>query len=218
MGIDMKNNEISFGGGLIRKLSTLVPKLLALNFLTLLCCVPVVTAGASFAALHDCLMKIIREDDDQLGRQFMRSFRANLKQATLLWLPFLLIFAAALADAFILIAAPGVLEPWVAVPAVSAALAAFLLFQFVMPLQARFENTPLNILRFAAILCVSHLPRTLLMAVLWAAPVVLFLKVTLSWPLVVMFGLSLPGYLCAKLYRPVFLKLEENMAEEEEGL
>lgn len=84
-----------------------------------------------------------------------------------------------------------------------------------MPMQAHFENTPLNILRLAAILAVAYLPKTVLMAVLWIVPVVLFWNVTLSWPLIAMFGLSLPGYLCAKLYDPIFRKLEENQEEEE---
>ena len=215
----MKNDEIhsTIGGELIRKFCSILTKLLAVNFLTLLFCIPVVTAGAALSAMHECLLKIVRGTDAPVGGQFLRAFRANLKQATLLWLPFLLIFAAALADLFILLAAPEVLEPWVSVPAIAAAIAAFLLFQFVMPVQSRFENTPLSILRSAAILSVSHFPRTLLMALLWMAPAFLFLKVTLSWPLVLMFGLSVPGYLCAKLYDPVFLRLEENQESGEQS-
>lgn len=212
----MKNDEIhsTIGGELIRKFCGILTKLLAVNFLTLLCCLPVITAGASLCAMHGCLLKIVRGTDVQTGGEFLRAFRANLKQATLLWLPFLLIFAAVLADLLILLAAPQVLEPWVSVPALAAAIAALLLFQFVMPVQAHFENGPLAILRSAAILSVSKLPRTLLMAVLGMAPAFLFLKVTLSWPLVAMFGFSVPGYLCAKLYDPVFLRLEENQAGE----
>lgn len=208
----MKRNSdhSSTSGRLIRGVSNLLPKLLAVNFLTFIFCIPIVTAGASLCAMHDCLLKILRETDDQLSRQFLQSFRQNLKQATLLWLPFLMIFAAALVDIFVVLIAPDVLAEWVVVPAISASIAAFLLFQFVMPLQARFENTTLNILRSAAILSISHLPKTILMAVLGVLPVFLFLKVTLSWPLVLLFGLSLPGYFCAKLYNPIFLELEES--------
>lgn len=205
------------GGELIQRFSNLLVKLLILNFLTLIFCVPVVTVGASLTAMHDCLIKIIRQTDDQLSGQFLRSFRANLKQATLLWLPFLLIFSAALVNVVILLVAPDTFADWVVVPAAAAAVVTFLLFQFVMPMQARFENTPLGTLRSAAILAVAYLPKTILMAVLWIVPVVLFWNVTLSWPLIALFGLSLPGYLGTRLYDPVFRKLEEDQEQEEPG-
>lgn len=204
------------GSELIQRFSNLLVRLLALNFLTLVFCIPVITAGASLTAMHDCLLKVLRRTDDQVGKQFLRSFRSNLKQATLLWLPFLLIFSAALVNTVILLAAPDTLADWVVVPAAAAAIAAFLLFQFVMPMQAHFENTPLNILRSAAILAVAYLPRTVLMAVLWIVPVALFWNVTLSWSLIALFGLSVPGYLCARLYDPIFRRLEEN--QEQEGI
>lgn len=210
-----RTSHFAWGGELIQRFSNLLTKLLKLNFLTLVFCIPVVTAGASLCAMYDCQLKVIRQADDQIGGQFWRSFRSNLKQATLLWLPFLMIFSAALVNVIILLVAPDTFSDWVVVPAASAAIAAFLLFQFVMPMQAHFENTPLNTLRSAAILAVAYLPRTALMAVLWVVPVVLFWNVTLSWPLIVLFGLSLPGYLCARLCDPVFRKLEENQEQEE---
>ena len=54
------------------------------------------------------------------------------------------------------------------------------------------------------------------MAVLWIVPVALFWNVTLSWSLIALFGLSVPGYLCARLYDPIFRRLEEN--QEQEGI
>lgn len=210
-----RTSHFAIGGELIQRFSNALTTLLKLNFLTLVFCIPVITAGASLSAMHHCLIQMVRQTNDQTSGQFLRSFRSNLKQATLLWLPFLLIFSAALVNVVILLVAPDTFSDWVVVPAASAAIIAFLLFQFVMPMQAHFENTPLNTLRSAAILAVAYLPRTVAMAVLWTVPVVLFWNVTLSWPLLVLFGISLPGYLCAKLYNPVFRKLEENQDQEE---
>lgn len=207
------------GGELIRRFSNVLVKLLKLNVLTLVFCVPVITAGAALCAMHHGLSRMIRRTDDQtddrIGGQFLRAFRANLKQATLLWLPFLLIFSAALVNVVILLVAPDTFADWVVVPAASAAIIAFLLFQFVMPMQAHFENPPLETLRSAAILAVAYLPRTILMAVIWIVPVVLFWNVTLSWSLLALFGISLPGYLCARLCDPVFRRLEENREQGE---
>lgn len=209
--------HFSLGGELIQRFSNLLVKLLKLNFLTLVFCLPVITAGASLTAMYHCLTKVIRQTDDPIGGQFLRAFRENFKQSTLLWLPFLMIFASALVNVVILLLAPDTFADWVVVPAAAAAIAAFLLFQFVMPMQAHFENTPLDTLRLAAMLAIAYLPRTVLMAVLWMAPFVLFWNLTLSWPLILLFGMALPGYLCARLCGPVFRKLEENQEREETG-
>lgn len=197
-------------GEIIRTISNLLVKLVAINFFTFLFSIPIITGGAAITAMHDCLLRVVRKDDEPVFQRFYKSFRENFKQSTLLWLPFLLIFGGVLADVVILTLAPNMLPDWIVVPAVSAGIIALMIFQYVMPLQSHFSNTPLNILRFAAILAVSHFPKTVLMTVSAAAPVLLFVFFTPSFPLVVMLGISLPGYISAKLYDPVFTVLEEN--------
>ena len=61
-----------------------------LNVLTLLCCLPVVTAGASFTAMHSVLWRMVRHEETYVARQFFDSFKRNLKQSLLPWLAFLL--------------------------------------------------------------------------------------------------------------------------------
>ena len=68
--------------------------LLLLNLLALLCCVPVITAGASITALNDLTIRIVRQEDEYIVRPFFRSFADNFRKATLLWL--LVLLAAAL--------------------------------------------------------------------------------------------------------------------------
>jgi len=213
------NNSLhtSAGSGLIRAFSNTLVKLLVLNILTFFTYIPIITIGAALSAMQDCLLKIVRKTDGEIVRPFFRSFQTNLKQATLLWLPFLLIFAATLADILSELIAPEVLPDYIAVPAFSAAMIAFLLFQFVMPLQAHFNDSSPGILHSAAVLSVAHLPETFLMALLWVLPVVLFFQITLSWPLLVLFGISLPGYLCARLYHPIFLILENQSKQNVRG-
>lgn len=201
-----------YGANKVSRFCVMLVKLLGLNMLTLLFSIPVITIGASLTAMYDILLKLFRGDEEPFAKRFVASFRENFKQSTLLWLPFLLIFGAAAVDVFILITAPDALSVWVAVPAFAGAIAAYLLFQFVMPLQSHFFNTYLGTLRSAAILTVSNLPKTILMALLWALPSVLFWKFTPAFPLVVMFGYSVPGYFCVRLYEPIFQILEENAA------
>lgn len=55
-----------------------------LNVLWLVCSLPIVTAGAATAALYDVTLRIAREDDPPLTRQFFAAFRSNFRQATVL--------------------------------------------------------------------------------------------------------------------------------------
>ena len=64
--------------------------LIALNLLTLIFSIPVITIGASATAMHYVLLKIYR-DDLQTGvcRRFFTAFKSNFRQSTLLWLIYL---------------------------------------------------------------------------------------------------------------------------------
>ena len=58
--------------------------LLWLNVLTLICCIPIVTIGASFTAMNYMALKMARNEECYITRGFFKSFRENLKQATLI--------------------------------------------------------------------------------------------------------------------------------------
>ena len=57
--------------------------LIWLNLLTLLCCLPCVTIGASLTAMHYVLLKIYRDEESGITRAFFKSFRQNFSQAFL---------------------------------------------------------------------------------------------------------------------------------------
>ena len=72
----------------MRTLSMLAD-IVILNLLTLLCSLPIVTAGAAFTALNDACIRLVRMEDGELGRDYFRAFKANFKNGTLAWLLFL---------------------------------------------------------------------------------------------------------------------------------
>lgn len=72
---------------------TTLTSLIELNLLWLLCCLPVVTAGAATTAVYYTMYRILTGEDDAVLRPYFRAFRQNFKQATLLWLPLLVIAA-----------------------------------------------------------------------------------------------------------------------------
>ena len=67
--------------------------LIVLNVLWLVCSLPVVTMGASCAALYQVLGKLIAGEDGHVARQFFRAWGENWKKATPVWLILLAVAA-----------------------------------------------------------------------------------------------------------------------------
>ena len=63
-----------------------VADLMLLNVMLILLSLPVFTAGAALAALHRVCQNMVFETDSGVFRPFLRAFRDNFRQATLVWL------------------------------------------------------------------------------------------------------------------------------------
>ena len=64
-----------------------------LNVLTLVGCLPVVTAGASLTACARVTGEMVADDDPAVMSTWWRSFRLNLRQSLAWWLPVLVLVA-----------------------------------------------------------------------------------------------------------------------------
>ena len=128
-------------------------EIVVVNVLLVLSALPVVTFGAGLTAAYDTARRLqAGGDHDGAARTFRRSFRANLGQATLLWV---VVGAVGLA----------VLAAWVFLPIAELAVmktlvtAVFVLvWPFVWAMQARFENSVVRTIRNAAVVAVGRLP------------------------------------------------------------
>ncbi len=191
--------------------------LILLNILWLLCSLGVVTIGASSAAVYTVLFKMLEGKDAGVVRQFFVAFKENWKSATAAWLVLLVVIAicafdwkfASLMDSF----------AWKVV-AVAGLQVVGMICTFLFPLLARYENTWRNQLRNALLLGVGHLPRMLLVWLVWAGPMVLTIWsaetlhfMLLLWLLAGYSGLSYAGL---RILKPVFDKLEEDTPENAE--
>lgn len=202
----------SFDSPLVTFLSKAVD-LVILNVLTILCCIPVVTIGAAVTALYTATGRMRREEGS-LVRDYFRAFRTNFKQATVLWLVFLII-GALLAYSLYFYACME-MTGRLALMAVTVML--FLLWNLVLawvfPLLSRFDNTVGRTLHNAVLCSVAYLPRSLAMAVLNAVPWLLlfyatffFLQSGLLWFAI---WFSLAAYLNQGLLSKPFDRLIEQ--------
>ena len=195
-----------------------VGDLIIVNVLFLLCCLPVVTVGASLAAMHKVTQAMALDEDNGIVKTFFRGFRENFKQATVLWL-MILVFAVSMLCNYLLIMGftagnLALILKWVLV--IFSALV-LVLAVYMFPLMARYQNTLYQLATNALILAVVKLPRTIALMVLWSLPVVMavismqtFLQTLVFW-LAVGFGFG--GYMSGILLKPVFTELETGKVQ-----
>ncbi len=192
-----------------------VADLLWLNMLTLILCLPIVTAGASLTAMNYMALKIVRNEECYITRGFFKSFKENFRQATLIWLIIVVLFVILAAD-FLVMRGGGDttfgMIMWVGVAA--AAILLTMTVTFVFPVLARFENTIFRTIKNAFMISLMQFPKTILIIAAYFAPVILFFLFPQIMPLCIMFGLSLPAWLAAKLYNKFFKKLENRVMAE----
>ena len=184
--------------------------LLVLNLLTILCSLPIFTVGASLTALNVSCFHIIRQEGSSVVKGYFLAFRSNFKQGTFLGL----LFLAAAALLYFDYLAALTYAPLFRIGIVAISILLLAVFEYAFALLSRYENTLSATLKNAAMLSVAYFPRTLLMLMFtigfWLACIT-FLRI--MGPVVLLFGISLPCYICCMLLGEVFRKLEEDQTE-----
>ncbi|MBQ6440258.1 MAG: DUF624 domain-containing protein [Mogibacterium sp.] len=185
--------------------------LVVLNVITILYSIPVVTAGGALTAMNYVLFHLNREDESYVIKMFRKSFRANFKQG----IPEgLLALAAAGITAVDLLALHGSESRLATLMMISITIIAVLMFVtcvYMFALQSRYENTVRGTILNAVRLAIGNLPRSAGMAAIWLVWILLLVFLNKAASLFfLIFGLSLPGYLCTMLYDRIFEDLESE--------
>jgi uncharacterized membrane protein YesL len=187
--------------------------LIILNFVTIICCLPVITIGASVTAMHYVSLKIVRNEECYIVRAFFKSFKQNFKQATIMWLIMLAFIVIYILDFCVLRFSTVVLPDWVRILLLAVGVVAAFATKHAFPLLAKFENTIGKTFKNSLLVGVMILPKTVLMLVMSVVPLAIAIYFPAAMPVVIMFGVSGPALFNAWLYNKTFKKFEP--AEEE---
>ncbi len=184
--------------------------LMVLQLVVILASLPVVTAGAAFTAMHYVLLRMYRNQEGNIWKEFWYAFRTNFRQATLLWLIYLGVILFLYIDLRLIIVAD---LPYLKLAVYFLPfplLLTILSLGWVFVLQSRYENTVGKTIRHSLLMVLSHPLYTLINVVLMFVPLILTGLSYALIPLVLFLGYSLPGLLRAILYSRVFDKLEDT--------
>lgn len=182
-------------------------EMMILNVCWIIGCLPLVTIGASNAAMYTVMGRRLRDEGSGTVAPFFRAWWSNLKTATLFWV----------AQVFVTVSLGMIL--FMRLPLALKVVAGILLlltsmtFSTIYPQIARFRNRPFAYLRNAIILDVLKLGRVLLNLLVCLSPVLLFLLVPYEFLqfgfIWIFFGFSFVFYLSAKVMQNILSPLEE---------
>ena len=182
-------------------------ELIVLNLLTLLCCIPIITAGAALTALYHSLFEL-RKGNGNIIKGFLKAFVTNFRPGLVLGLILLICLFSFSLYVFLfkdMIANGDVL---VFVGLVFVATIFFFPMTFTFPLLASFDSPALRTLSNAFLLSFRHFGTSLVVLLINSLPWLLVI-ISPTWfirilPLYVVFGLSLPGWFSSSLLLRVF--------------
>lgn len=208
---NMDNKFFSFMGK--------VADLCILNLVCILCCIPVVTAGASLTALYYVTLKMIRNEEAYIFRSFFKSFKQNFRQATVINLIMLAAAFVLYLDTKIVGGMETSTGKVLGIIFALFTLIYLIVFLYVYPLLAKFYNSIKNTFKNAFLMGIRHLPHTFLMLVICACPLLILLipsfqVLSIMLMLFVLLGPAVIAY-CNSWF---FVRIFDKYIPEEEGL
>lgn len=180
-----------------------------LNILWFICCLPIVTIGASTTALFYVTLKIAKNEEGNITRAFFRSFKENFKQGTLIWLILLAIGIVLGIDGYVLYHIRFSNAFWTVITAIFlvAVIAYAIIIMYIFPLLARFQNTTLAMFKNAIMIGMRFLLCTALLAVIYF---VMVLVVVRFFTPAIIFGEGLCALLCSYPLSNILLLCQEQ--------
>lgn len=195
-----------------------IADLVILNLLVMLFSLPVVTAGAAWTAMYFVTIRMARKEERYVVKDFLRSFKENFKQATVIWFFALVAACVFVGDILIYKEIPDQIPKVIMIAVVVLAYLVLGTLLYAFPLLSRFYNTVTGTLKNAFLVSIVNVPYTLLFAFLAVLPyAVLYFVIELT-PFILLFGFSLPAFIASRLWVKILYKFEPEGVKEEEEL
>ncbi|MCR4762453.1 MAG: DUF624 domain-containing protein [Lachnospiraceae bacterium] len=171
--------------------------------------------GPAVTGMHYVLLKMVRNEESYITKSFFKSFKENFVQALIL--AAVVFLAAGLLGADLFLLATETMAGFPVVLRISILIVAIYLFMvslWIFPVEARFVNTVPGTLKNAFLMSVLAFPRTIGMSAISLVPLVIYYFFGFRlMPLLIMFGISGPAFVCALLYNKVFKRFEPGEEE-----
>lgn len=191
-----KINSDSF----IFRIGNKVFDVIVVSLLWFVCCIPVITAGASTTALYDTVFRNIRQNRGYCYKGFFKCFKDNFKNTVQASIIFAILTVVSMWDISLALSGGSVISGY--------QITFFILWILAMTwaiwtfaLTARFENNWKNTLKNGLLMFFAHLPVTLGMAVIFALSAMLVWDIPVLIVVLPVGGMLLNSFMLEKVFK-----------------
>lgn len=166
-----------------------VTDLLVLNFIFIICSLPLITIGASTTALYGVTKKMAANSEGYIIKTFLKEFKENFLKSTAIWFLMILILGVVLADYLIVnLMFTGTMLTVLKGILIGTMILVIGVLMYGLTLLCTFENTIKNTLKNAVLMMIGHFPWSLIIIFFTISPVlaILYLSKHLGIILVLM--------------------------------
>lgn len=153
---------------LIRFLSVFCD-LMYTNALFIVCSLPIITAGASITAMYHVMFELQSGTESYIHKMFFTSFKRNFKQASGIWIPFLLLSGFFTGDLYIIYRVIDPTYAWIQYPVWFLLIILFCIQLYAFPQLAQFDTRSGQLLVNSLLLAIGNFPTTIFFAFVPAA-------------------------------------------------
>lgn len=216
----MSVDGFNYDNILVRGLNR-IGDVMILSIIFAVSCLPIFTIGTAITAMYYTTMKSLKIEDGYVFKFYIKSFKENFKQSTVIWLITFVALAVLSIDVWFWY------NQWKAndnsafkvmlIISVVMLLVAVMVTMYVFPLQAKFNNKTKIQFKNAFLLSIKYFPTTiLLLAVLAVAVWTFYYQFVLAAVGFVLFGFGVMGYIYGffmlKCFKP-FLEVPKTDTE-----
>lgn len=159
-----------------------ITDIVILNLLCIISCLPIVTIGASITAAYSVAIKMIKDEETYIVKEFIRSFKENFKTSTIVWTIMLIIGGVLLFDFYM---SRLVLNELISkvLQFIFTMISIIYIFTltYVFPIISKFENTTKNTMINSALISIQNLPYTIIIVILNLSPLLLINLFSSYW-------------------------------------
>lgn len=174
-----------------------------LNLLWIVCCIPVVTIGAASTAVYYVTFKLAGDTEGHLIKDFFKSFRLNMKQATVVWLLMLLSGLILVFDLWFFTEQTSWLGKAMVALFSMIGMIYLMTALYLFPVLAGFYQNTKSLIRTSFAMAIRHLPWTLLLMIMDAGIV---LTAFFYIPPILFLCFTLTAFLNSYIFRIIFSK------------
>lgn len=182
--------------------------LLLINFLFIITSLPCITLGASVTALFSVAMKLVRNEESYVAKDYFHAFRQNFRQATASFLFFAILMGLFLFNVIIAFRNPTGLFRVLGCLSLMFEILLSICVLYYFPILARFEFTPAQILTHIPHM-IANAPGLFLLLIILNIPVLFLCFYSVYTLLFIIIAALLTGcsafaYIEAFLFRRIF--------------